>query len=35
MATVNEEIRDQLLAHQVELIRFGKGMSTKIGRAHV
>jgi len=32
MATVNEEIRDQLLAHQVELIRFGKGMSTRITR---
>ncbi len=32
MATVNEEIRDQLLAHQVELIRFGKGMSTRIVR---
>lgn len=32
MATVNEEIRDQLLAHQVELIRFGKGLSTRIVR---
>ncbi len=32
MATANEEIRDQLLAHQVELIRFGKGMSTRIVR---
>lgn len=32
MATVNEEIRDQLLAHQVELIRFGKGMATRIVR---
>ena len=32
MATVNDEIRDQLLAHQVELIRFGKGMATRINR---
>jgi len=32
VATVNEEIRDQLLAHQIELIRFGKGMSTRIVR---
>ena len=32
MATVNEEIRDQLLAHQVELIRFGKGLSQRVVR---
>ncbi len=32
MATVNEEIRDRLLAHQVELIRFGKGLSKRIIR---
>jgi len=29
---VNDEIRDQLLAHQVELIRFGKGLATRINR---
>ena len=32
MATVNEEIRDQLLAHQVELLRFSKGMSQRVVR---
>lgn len=32
MPTVNEEIRDQLVAHQVQLLRFGKGMATRIRR---
>jgi len=28
----NDEIRDQLLAHQVQLLRFGKGMASRIKR---
>ena len=32
MATGNEDIRDQLVRHQVELIRFGKGFTTRIQR---
>lgn len=32
MATANEEIRDQLIAHQVQLLRFGKGLATRINR---
>lgn len=32
MATSNEEIRDQLLAHQVQLLRFGEGLSNRIKR---
>jgi len=28
----NDEIRDQMLAHQVQLIRFGKGLSARIKR---
>lgn len=30
MATANEEIRDALLSHQVELLRFGKGLRNRI-----
>ncbi len=30
--TVNEDIRDQLIAHQVELLRFGKGLRDRIVR---
>lgn len=32
MATTNEEIRDQLLAHQVQLLRFGKGLASRVQR---
>ncbi len=28
--TVNEDIRDQLLAHQIQLLRFGKGLRDRI-----
>ncbi len=30
--TVNEDIRDQLIAHQVQLLRFGKGLRDRIVR---
>lgn len=30
MATVNEDLRDQLLSHQVQLLRFGKGLRDRI-----
>lgn len=30
MATSNEEIQDQLIRHQIELLRFGKGMARRI-----
>ncbi len=30
MATSNEELRDQLIAHQVELLRYGKGLRNRI-----
>ncbi len=32
MATSNEEIQDALIAHQVELLRFGKGLRNRIVR---
>ncbi len=32
MATANEEIQDQLIAHQVQLLRFGKGLRNRIVR---
>jgi len=32
MATANEEIRDQLIAHQVQLLRFGKGLAARVNR---
>lgn len=32
MATSNEEIRDELLRHQVDLLRFGKGFTKRIQR---
>ena len=30
--TVNEDIRDQLITHQVQLLRFGKGLRDRIVR---
>lgn len=30
--TSNDEIRDQLIAHQIQLLRFGEGMSSRIRR---
>lgn len=32
MATSNEILRDQIIAHQIELIRFGRGLRNRINR---